>query len=117
MTFSETTAPMILKFHVWYDLTFGLKHEKIQSGRESKMAVSAKNSKTNEINFFSRMAWYEAEILHGSLVSHLVFISIKMKNICSRIIISQFTSTLTKFTSALTFKSIQMTYSLKLLHL
>ena len=32
--------------------------EKIQSGRESQMAASAKNIKTYEINFFSRLAGY-----------------------------------------------------------
>ena len=38
--------------------TLGLQNDKIQGVRESKMATNAKNSKTNKINFFSRMAWY-----------------------------------------------------------
>ena len=55
MTFSETTAPMVLKFHMQ---NAGLQNDKIQPGWESKMAANAKNSKTNKINFFFRMAWY-----------------------------------------------------------
>ena len=49
---------MVLKFHMQHDQTLGLKNDKIPLGRESKMAANAKNSKTNEINVFSRMAWY-----------------------------------------------------------
>ena len=40
---------------------------KIQSGRESKMAAGAKNSKTNESIFLQNGWVYLAEILHGSL--------------------------------------------------
>ena len=56
--FSETTVLMVLKFHMQHDQTLGLLNDKIQLGRESKMAANAKNSKTNKINFFSGMAWY-----------------------------------------------------------
>ena len=41
---------------------------KIQSGRESKMAADAKNSKTNRINFSpERMGIHLSEILPESL--------------------------------------------------
>ena len=56
--FSETTALMVLKFHMQHDQTLGLQNDKIPPGREAKMTASAKNSKINKINFFSRMAWY-----------------------------------------------------------
>ena len=47
---------MVLKFDMQHDQTLGLQSDKIQDGRESKMAAIAKNSETNKINFFSRMA-------------------------------------------------------------
>ena len=56
--FSETTALMVLKFHMQHDQTLELQNDKITLGRGSKMAANAKNSKTNKINFFSRMARY-----------------------------------------------------------
>ena len=56
--FSETTEPMVLKFHLQQDQTLGLQNDKIQGDRESKMATNAKNSKTNISIFFPRMAWY-----------------------------------------------------------
>ena len=49
---------MVLKFYMWHDQTTGLQNEKIQSGRESKMAASAKNRKTSDINFFCWTAGY-----------------------------------------------------------
>ena len=49
---------MILKFHMVHNQTTGLQNEKIQCGWESKMVTSAKNSKTNEINFFSSVAGF-----------------------------------------------------------
>ena len=49
---------MVLKFHMQHDQTAGLQNDKIQAGRESKMAAVTKNSKTNKINFFSRTTWY-----------------------------------------------------------
>ena len=49
---------MVLKFHMQHDQTLGLQNDKIPLGRESKMAANAKSSKTNKINFFSRMAWH-----------------------------------------------------------
>ena len=54
--------PLVLKFHMQYDL--GFKNDKIQGGRESKMAVNAKNRKSNKINIFSRMA----DILYEALL-------------------------------------------------
>ena len=42
--FSETTAPMVLKFLMQHDQTSGLQNDKIPFGRESKMAADAKNS-------------------------------------------------------------------------
>ena len=45
---------MVLKFHMRHDQTTGLENEKIQPDQESKMAASAKNSKINKINFFSK---------------------------------------------------------------
>ena len=56
--FSETTAHMVVKFHMQHDRTSGLQNDKIQCGRESKMATDAKNNKTTKINFYPRMAWY-----------------------------------------------------------
>ena len=44
MTFSETTAPMILKFHMQHDQTAGLQKNKIQAAWESNMATVANNS-------------------------------------------------------------------------
>ena len=42
--FCETTAPMVLKFHMQHDKAAGLQNDKIQAGRESNMAAVAKNS-------------------------------------------------------------------------
>ena len=42
--FSETTASMILKFHMQHDKAAGLQKNKIEAARESKMAADAKNS-------------------------------------------------------------------------
>ena len=42
---------MVFNFHMWHDLTTGFQNVKIQSGRESKMAASAINSKANESTF------------------------------------------------------------------
>ena len=47
---------MNLKFHMQYDRTPRLQNNKIQSGREFKMAAITKNSKTIKIVIFSRMA-------------------------------------------------------------
>ena len=55
--FSEITAPMVLKFRMQHDQTAGLQSDKIQPGKESKMAFVTKNSKTNKINLFSRTVW------------------------------------------------------------
>ena len=41
-----------------HDLTTEIQNNKMQGGKESKLAASAKNSKTNKINFFSSRAWY-----------------------------------------------------------
>ena len=49
---------MVLKFHMQHDQTQRLQNDKIQGGRESRMAANAKNSKNNKIIFFSRMACY-----------------------------------------------------------
>ena len=45
---------MILKFHMQHDKAAELQNDKIQAGRESKMASVAKNSKTSQINLFFR---------------------------------------------------------------
>ena len=58
---------MNLKFHVQHDQTAGLQTSKSQPGREFKMAIDTKNSKTIKINFFSRIAWCMAEIT-GTLI-------------------------------------------------
>ena len=42
---------MVLKFYVQHDQTLGFNNDKIQGGQGSKMAASAKNSKTNKITF------------------------------------------------------------------
>ena len=42
--FSETTAPMILKFYIQHDKAAGLQKNKILAARESNMAPVAKNS-------------------------------------------------------------------------
>ena len=42
--FSETTAPMILKFHMQHDKAAGLQKNIIQAARESNMVAVAKNS-------------------------------------------------------------------------
>ena len=42
--FSETTAPMILKFHMQHDKGTGLQKNKIQAARESNITAVAKNS-------------------------------------------------------------------------
>ena len=47
---------MVLKFHVQHDQTLGLQNDKIQYGKESKMAANAKNSKTKKSNFSPE--WY-----------------------------------------------------------
>ena len=37
--FAQTTAPMVVKFHMQHDQTAGLQTGKVQHGRESKMAT------------------------------------------------------------------------------
>ena len=70
---------MVFKFHIWHDQTTGLLEEKNQSGRESKMAASAKYCKSNEISFslerLSIFGWNFAWIIFGTLV----FKNMKMK--------------------------------------
>ena len=44
---------MNLKFHMQHDKTPRLQNSKIQSGREFKMAIVTKNSKTVKIAIFS----------------------------------------------------------------
>ena len=84
---SETTAPMVPKFYVWHNQSTGLLDEKIQSRWESKMGFSAKNHKTNEINFNSMaerlriVVWNFASIISETLE----FKNIKIKIICSEI--------------------------------
>ena len=56
--FYKTIAPTVLKFYMEHDLAPGSQNYKIGSGRISKMAAITKNSKNNEINFFSRTAGY-----------------------------------------------------------
>ena len=50
---------MVLKFHKQHGQTAELEKDKIQPCGESRMAVNAKNSKTNKINLFSSVAWYK----------------------------------------------------------
>ena len=40
--FSETTATMVLKFHMQHDEVAGHQNDKIQASRESKMAAVTK---------------------------------------------------------------------------
>ena len=49
---------MNLKFHIQHNQTPRFQNSKIKSGREFKMAAVTKNSKTNKIVIFSRMARY-----------------------------------------------------------
>ena len=49
---------MNLKFHMQHDQTPRLQNSKILSGRDFKIADITKNSKTNKIPIFSRMAKY-----------------------------------------------------------
>ena len=58
--FYKTIAPTVLKFYMEHDLPSGSQNYKIGigSGRISKMATITKNSKNNQINFFSRTAGY-----------------------------------------------------------
>ena len=76
---------MVLKFHMQYDQTLGLQNDKIPLGREPKMAGSAKNSKTNKINLFSRMAWYIWLIFCMKQLGTLLLKIIKLKKIGCRI--------------------------------
>ena len=56
--FYKTIAPTVLKFYMEHDLPPGSQNYKTGSGRISKMATITKNSKNNNINFFSRTAGY-----------------------------------------------------------
>ena len=56
--FYKTLAPTVLKFYMEHDLSLGSQNYKIGFGRISKMAAITKNSKNNNINFFSRTAGY-----------------------------------------------------------
>ena len=56
--FYKTFAPTVLKFYMEHDLPPRSQNYKIGSGRISKMAAITKNSKNNNINFFSREAEY-----------------------------------------------------------
>ena len=56
--FYKTIAPRVLKFYMEHDLPLGSQNYKIGTGPISKMAAITKNSKNNEINFFSRNAEY-----------------------------------------------------------
>ena len=76
---------MVLKFHMQHDQILGLRNDKILLGRESKMAANAKNSKTNTINFFSRMAWYIGWYFVWSINGTLLLRIIKLKKIGCRI--------------------------------
>ena len=49
---------MNLKFLMQHDQTSRFQNSKIQSGREFKMAAITKNSKTNKMAIFFRMAGY-----------------------------------------------------------
>ena len=51
--FSETTATMVLKLHMQHNQTLGIKNDKIQGGRESRMAASAKIAKLIKSTFSS----------------------------------------------------------------
>ena len=56
--FYKTIAPTVLKFYMEYDLPPRSQNYKIGSGRISKMDAITKNSKNNQIKFFSRTAGY-----------------------------------------------------------
>ena len=56
--FYKTTGPTVLEFHMEHVLTSGSQNCKIGSGRISKMAAVTKNSKNNQIDFFSRTTGY-----------------------------------------------------------
>ena len=51
----------IVKFHMEHDQTVRFWNCKIEPGLESEMAVFTKNSKNNEISFFSRAVLYFGE--------------------------------------------------------
>ena len=56
--FYKTIAPTVLKCYMKHDLGPGSQNYKIESGGISKMAAITKNSKNNNINFFSRSVGY-----------------------------------------------------------
>ena len=49
---------MVLKFYMQHDQTAGLHNDRIQPGRDSKMATITKNREINKIIFFPRTTWY-----------------------------------------------------------
>ena len=59
---------MSLKFHTQHDQTAGLQTCKSQPGRESKMAVHTKDSKTIKITFISEIGGNFVCIISGTLV-------------------------------------------------
>ena len=56
--FYKTIAPTVLKFYMEHDLPPGSQNYKIGLGRISKMAAITRNSKSNKIKFFFRIAEY-----------------------------------------------------------
>ena len=57
----KTAALMVLRFHVQHNQTAGLESDKIQHGRESKMAIVTKNSRQLNLFFFQNQMVYLAE--------------------------------------------------------
>ena len=55
---------MVLKFHMQHNKAAGLQNDKIQAGRESKVATVAKNSKTTNQLFLQNHLIYLAETLY-----------------------------------------------------
>ena len=74
---------MNITFHMQHNQTADLQTCKSQPGRESKMAVDTKSSKTIRINFSSRMAGYIWLKFVCNIYGTLLLSDIKMKKICS----------------------------------
>ena len=62
--FSETTAPMVLKFHVLHGKAAGLPNAKIQAGQESIWPLLLKIAKPLRSTFLLNNLIYWVEILY-----------------------------------------------------
>ena len=58
MTYSETTAPMVLKFHLQHGKAAGLQNDKFNLVGNQKWPLLLKIAKPLKSIFFSRTTWY-----------------------------------------------------------